>query len=73
MPTKIEMMEFEKSIEVIVSEKQINYIEAIIHYCTQFGVEVDVAATLTSKSLKAKLANDAEGLNLLPKRKKLPI
>lgn len=73
MPSKVEIMEFEKAIDNIVTDLQVNYIEAILHYCGQFGIEVDVAASLTGKSLKAKLANDAESLNFLPKKSKLPI
>jgi hypothetical protein len=47
--------------------------DAIIGYCEQTGMEIDVASTLVSSALKAKLREEAESLNLLKAKSKLPI
>ena len=74
MPTKDEMAKFAKSIESLVANTDYNYIEAIIEYCKQTGLEVEVAASLCNSNLKAKLENDALNNNLLKvKGSRLPI
>jgi hypothetical protein len=47
--------------------------DAIIHHCEQTGMEVDVASSLVSNALKAKIREEAQELNLLKKSAKLPI
>ena len=56
MPTKDEMAKFAKSIDALVSKTDYNYIEAIVEYCKQTGLEIEVAATLVNANLKSKLA-----------------
>ena len=73
MPTKSEIMDFEIIIDRIVTDKKINYIDAILNYCETNRIEVEVAAALTGRSLKNKLAVDAGSLNYLPKKSKLPL
>lgn len=73
MPTKDEMLKFAKEIEKIVENTDYNYIEAIVEYCRQTGMEIEVASTLVNSNLKAKLETDAQDLNLLPKSNRLPI
>lgn len=73
MPNKEEMMNFANAIEKIVANTDYNYIEAIIEYCKETGMEVEVAASLVNTALKQKLEMDAQDLNLLPKSSKLPI
>jgi len=67
--------DFMIEIEKIVIEKRVNYIDAVILFCEQRGMEVETAATLIkgSAKMKAKVQNDAEDLNYLPKTRKLPI
>ena len=62
-------------IEKLVVEKRVNYIDAVVLFCEQRGMEVETAATLIkgSAKMKAKVQNDAEELNYLPKTRKLPI
>ena len=51
-----------------------NYIEAIVEYCKQTGLEIEVAATLVNANLKSKLTADAMDLNLLKEKgSRLPI
>ena len=73
MPTKDEMFKFQQEIEVLVSGTNYNYMEAIVEYCNQTGMEIELASTLVNKDLKAKIAIDAENLNMLPKASRLPI
>ena len=67
MPTKDEMTTFSLTIESMVKEKGIPYMDAIILYCSDTGLEIEMAAKLVSGSLKAKLKIEAEELNFLPK------
>lgn len=73
MPTKDEMFKFQQEIESLVSGTDYNYMEAIVEYCNQTGMEIELASTLVNKDLKAKIAIDAENLNMLPKASRLPI
>jgi hypothetical protein len=47
--------------------------DSIVGYCEQTGMEIDVASTLISSALKAKLREEAQELNLLKKSSKLPL
>jgi hypothetical protein len=74
MPTKDEMKTFATAIESLVANTDYNYIEAIIEYCKQTGLEIEVAASLCNSNLKAKLENDAMDTNMLKvKSSRLPI
>jgi hypothetical protein len=73
MPTKDEMLKFAMEIDRIVSETDYNHIEAIVEYCKNTGMEIEVASTLVNSNLKFKLETDAQDLNLLPKSSRLPI
>lgn len=74
MPTKDEMSKFAKAIDALVANTDLNYIEAIVQYCKETGLEIEVAASLVNSNLKSKLANDAMDLNLLKdKGSRLPI
>jgi hypothetical protein len=75
MPTKDEMTTFSLSIETIVAKKNIPYMDAIIAYCEETGLEVELAAKLVSGALKSKIQLEAEDLHFLPKSNttKLPL
>jgi hypothetical protein len=74
MPTKEEMSKFAKAIDALVANTDYNYIEAIVEYCKQTGLEVEVAASLVNANLKSKLENDAMDNNMLKvKSSRLPI
>tara|TARA_Y100001970_G_scaffold729_1_gene832 strand:- start:1272 stop:1532 length:261 start_codon:yes stop_codon:yes gene_type:complete len=66
---------FALEIEKIVSEEQLNYIDAIIQYCESNSLEVDSITKLMSKPLKERLKWDAIRLNFMKKtsRAKLPL
>ena len=74
MPTKDEMKTFATAIESLVANTDYNYIEAIVEYCKETGLEIEVAASLCNSNLKAKLENDAMYTNMLKvKSSRLPI
>jgi len=74
MPTKDEMKKFSFAIDSMVANTDYTYLEAILEYCKDTGLELEVAATLISSNLKIKIESQAMELNLLKeKTNKLPI
>lgn len=67
--------DFMAEIEVVVKEKRITHLEAVLLYCEEKGIEIETAASLIKSSvkMKARIQDDAEELNMLPKSRKLPI
>jgi hypothetical protein len=51
--------------EIVKLNKNMNYIDAIIHYCEENNIELDSVSKLISKPLKEKLKCDAINLNFL--------
>ena len=66
---------FALDIEKIVVDEELNYIDAIIHYCEINNIEVESVTKLISKPLKERLKWDAIRLNFMKKtsRAKLPL
>jgi GMP synthase PP-ATPase subunit len=67
---------FSEEIEKIVKEnKDMKYIDAIVFFCEENGVDVESIPKLLSKPLKERLKCEAIDLNLLKKtsRAKLPL
>ena len=66
---------FSLEIEKIVAEENMNYIDAICHYCEINKIEVDSITKLVSKPLKERLKYDAINLNFMKKtsRARLPV
>ena len=66
---------FAIEIEKIVAEENLNYIDAICHYCEMNDIEVESVSKLMSKPLKERLKYDAINLNFMKKtsRSKLPL
>jgi len=58
---------FAMEIETIVAKEQMNYIDAICHYCEINNIEVDSVTKLISKPLKERLKYDAINLNFMKK------
>lgn len=63
---------FSMDIENLVkqSKYQINYIDAIIHYCHQNDIDIESTSKLISRPLKEKLRMDAVRLNFIKKTSK---
>jgi hypothetical protein len=51
--------------EIVKTNDDMNYIDAIVFYCEQNNLEVDSVSKLISKPLKEKLKCDAINLNFL--------
>ena len=67
---------FAENIESLVLEnKDMNYIDAIVHFCDQNNIDVESVPKLISKPLKEKIKCDAQQLNFMKRtsRAKLPI
>jgi hypothetical protein len=73
MPTKNEISEFSEMIEIIAVTKNIPRMDAILYHCEQTGMELEICASLISSALKAKIREEAENLNLLRSKSKLPL
>lgn len=57
---------FSQIIEQLVKNNpEMNYIDAIVFYCEENGIEVDSVSKLVSKPLKEKIKRDAIELNFL--------
>ena len=66
---------FAIEIEKIVAEDELNYIDAILHYCEINSLEVESVTKLISKPLKERIKWDATRLNFMKatSKEKLPI
>ena len=70
-PTK-----FAQEIEsLVLNNADMNYIDAIVHFCEKNGVDVESVPKLISKPLKEKIKCDAQELNFIKRttRAKLPV
>jgi hypothetical protein len=75
MPTKDEMKKFAFAIDSLVANTDYTYLEAIVQYCKDTGMEVEVAASLINSTLKTKIECQAMDNNQLKVKNssKLPI
>ena len=66
---------FAEEVEALVLRTKMNYIDAIVEYCTKNEIELETVNKLISKPLKEKIKYDAVELNYLKKtsKGKLPI
>jgi len=64
-----------QEIENLVRDKNIEYIDAIVHYCEKSGLEIEFLASVIKKDpvMKSKLQFEAENLNFMKKSARLPI
>ena len=73
MPNKDEIANFSTIIEKIADNQKMHCLDAIVQYCDETGLEVEVAATLISLKLKSRIQEEAQSINLLKKSARLPI
>lgn len=73
-PTK-NIRDFQQAVETLAFEKRIDFMEAVLVYCEQTGMEVESAGQLIklSAKMKARIQDEAEALNYFPKTAKLPL
>ena len=60
---------------LVLHNKDMNYIDAIVHFCDQNNIDVEAVPKLIPKPLKEKIKYEAQELNFMKKtsRAKLPI
>lgn len=63
---------FISTIERIVIEKNMSYLDAIMHVCESVGIEVEMVPRLITPRIKKILTSEANGLNLLKRRANEP-
>lgn len=73
MPTKEEIKDFSLLIEELSTRLRCNRMDAILQHCKDTGLEIEVASTLISSALKAKIKEEAQENNMLKKTSKLPL
>ena len=67
---------FAEEIEnLVLNNADMNYIDAIVHFCDKNSIDVESVPKLIPKPLKEKIKYDAQQLNFMKKtsRAKLPI
>ena len=67
---------FAEAIEnLVLANADMNYIDAIIHFCEQNNIDIESVPKLISKPLKEKIKYEAQELNFLKRssRAKLPL
>ena len=65
---------FSAIIEGVVKEKRIIYLDAVVWYCEQKGVEIETGAKLVNSIIKKKIEAEASDLNYLKEKvTKLPV
>ena len=67
---------FAEAIEsLVLDNKDMNYIDAIVHFCEQNSIDLESVPKLISKPLKEKIKCDAQELNFMKRtsRAKLPV
>lgn len=67
--------DFQREVERLAFEKRIDFMEAVLVFCEQTGMDVEAAGGLirSSAKLKARIQEEAEALNYFPKTTKLPL
>jgi len=61
------------TIEKIVKEKELSYMESVLHYAQKSEIEPEAMAKMLNQSIKDKIEVEAQDLNMLKKTGKLPI
>ena len=66
---------FSIEIEKLVTSKNLDYIDAVVHWCSKNNLEVEYAANMIKKDpvLKSKMQIEAENINVLKKGARLPL
>lgn len=63
---------FSKTIEEIVREKNLTYIDAILYFCETNNVDEEDVKKYVSGPIKSKVEAEAMKLNFLPRCNELP-
>lgn len=71
----IKDISFVYEIERLKKEKEINYIDAVLYWCEENNIEIELIADYIKKDnmLREKIQVDAENLNFIKRGSRLPI
>lgn len=69
----ITKIKFSKMVEELSTQKNMSYIDAVLHICEQNAIEIEDSKKYISISLKQKIEVEAMNLNFLEKNDSLPI
>ena len=61
------------TIEQLVKEKELSYMDAVLHYAQTSEIEPEAMAKMLNQSIKDKIEVEAQELHLLKKTAKLPL
>ena len=61
------------TIEEIVKEKELSYIDAVLYYAQTSEIEPEAMAKMLNQSIKDKIEVEAQELHLLKRTAKLPL
>ena len=61
------------TIENIVQNKELSYMEAVLYHAQSMELEPEAMAKMLNKSIKDKIEVEAQSLNMLKKTAKLPL
>ena len=61
------------TIEGIVKEKELSYMDAVLHYAQVLELEPESMAKMLNQSITDKIEVEAQSLNMLKKTAKLPL
>ncbi len=64
---------FSMEVEHMVYDEKLTYMDAIVCAAGKRNLEMEKAASLLNKNIKAKVEAEARDLNFLPRRSKLPL
>jgi len=65
--------EFCLFIETLAKEKNLGYLDTILHYCEKNELEPEDVADMINSNLRDKVALEMQEINLLPKSAKLDV
>jgi DNA-directed RNA polymerase alpha subunit len=66
-------IDISETIEEIVKNKKITYMDAILEYTNEIDGEIEGVAKMLNKSIKDKVEAEAQSLNMMKQQPKLPI
>lgn len=72
-PNSEEIQKFSQLILEMSDTLNSPILDTILLHCEQSGLEIDVASTLISTPLKARIREEAENENLIKRQSTLPI
>lgn len=68
-----DMENFSDKINKIVQNDNLEYIDAIVHFCEESGIEIEIAAKLITPAIRQKIESEAIQNRLIQRYPVLPI